>query len=73
MYLPFDLLYANNAEELIDSAQNGAMTFHADFNIYSQTIEEFIGADLIPAGRYTTTITKYEGVNMVYIYFGAIK
>lgn len=73
MYLPFGVLYANNAGELIDSAENGAMTFHADFNIYSDKIAEFAGTDLIPAGRYSTTIKKYNGKDMVYIYFGKIK
>ena len=73
MYLPFGVLYANNAGELIDSAKNGAMTFHADFNIFSDEIAEFAGTDLIPAGRYSTTIEKYNGKDVVYIYFGKIK
>lgn len=73
MYLPFGVLYANNAGELIDSAENGAMTFHADFNIYSEEIAAFAGTDLIPAGRYSTTITEYNGKDMVYIYLGKIK
>ena len=73
MYLPFGILYANNAGEIIDSAENGAMTFHKDFNIYSEKIMDFVGADLIPAGRYTATVTKYKGKDVVYIYFGKIK
>lgn len=72
MYIPFGILFANHAEEIIDSAKNGAMTFHADFNIYSDEIQEFAGTDLIPAGRYPATLTQHRDKNMVFIDLGEI-
>lgn len=69
-YFPNDYLYANNAGELVDSARNGAMTFHADCEILNKEIMNIIGTDLIPAGRYQATIIPYGKDSVVCVNYG---
>lgn len=66
-YLPTTVLLANHANELIDSAYTGAMTFHSDFELISKDLIATVGTDLIPAGRYPTFLTTYKGDSVVCI------
>ena len=69
-YIPNELLYKSNAGEVVDSAQNGAVTFHADCEIMDKELAEIIGTDLIPAGRYQASLTTYKGDRVVCVNFG---
>jgi len=66
--IPNDYLYANNAGELVDSARNGAMTFHDDCELLSDELVELAGTDVFPAGRYKTELTTYKGDSAVCIF-----
>jgi len=69
VYIPLTVLSSNNADELIDSACTGAMTFHSDFEVNSQNLSDATGIDVIPAGRYPTTLTTFNGDSAVCIRF----
>lgn len=47
-----DFLLSNDLSSLLDSAENGFLTFHADINVESDSLQELIGFNQIPAGRY---------------------
>lgn len=66
-YIPTTVLLTNRANELIDSARTGAMTYHSDFELISKYLIEKIGTELIPAGRYPTFMTTYKGDSVVCI------
>jgi hypothetical protein len=67
IYIPTKVLLANHVNELIDSAHTGAMTYHSDFELMSESLIETVGTDLIPAGRYPTYLTTYKGDSVVCI------
>lgn len=71
-YFLTDNLYKNGAGELVDSAKNGAVTFDADCEILNKELEELIGTDLIPAGRYPANLTTYKGESAVCVHLNAI-
>lgn len=59
-------LKANNSSSLVDSAENGYLTFHADIEIESKKLQEILGSDLIPAGRYPASNL---GDSAIYVQF----
>ena len=71
-YLPKSLLLRHNVHELIDSAYRGAMTFYSDFEVVSDRIKSLTGIDVIPAGRYYTTMSTYQGDSVVYVHLDVI-
>ncbi len=74
MLMPIRLLIKNYAKELVTCAENGEpMIFHDDFNVLSKELVEFLGTDMIPAGKYNTYVTSYKGEKMVCIELGVIK
>ena len=70
--LPTAYLTSNNASQLIDSARTGAMTFNSDCTFLSGSLVKTTGVSSIPAGRYSTTMTVYDGDSAVYIYFDTV-
>lgn len=71
-YITQELLFKNHANEVVDSAKNGALTFNADCEILDAKLAKLIGTDLIPAGRYRTQVTTYKGKPSVCVYFGKV-
>lgn len=63
-------LTTNNLSSLIDSAENGYLTFHADIDVVSEQFQKQLGFDQIPAGRYPTTTL---GDSAIYVQFSDIK
>lgn len=61
-----NFLTSNNLSSLIDSAENGYLTFHADIDVVSKKLQEQLGFDQIPAGRYPATIF---GDSAIYVQF----
>lgn len=70
--IPSDYLFSNNAGELVDSARNGYMTFHADCELLSDELVELAGTDVFPAGRYRADLTTYKGDSVVCIYLNEL-
>ena len=46
-----------------------ALTHHSDFEVNSQNLSDATGIDVIPAGRYPTTLTTFNGDSAVCIRF----
>lgn len=69
LYMPKSYLEKTPARELIDSAQNGSVSLHADCRLLSKELVEIVGTDMIPAGQYETYLTTYNGEEMVCIEF----
>ena len=61
-----NFLTSNNLSSLIDSAEDGYLTFHADIDVVSKKLQEELGFDQIPAGRYPATTF---GDSAIYVQF----
>ena len=46
-----------------------ALTHHSDFEVNSQNLSDATGIDVIPAGRYPTTLTTFNADSAVCIRF----
>lgn len=64
--IPNSVLISNNLSSIVDSAENGFLTFHADIGVNSEHLVNVLGFDLIPAGRYPAIIL---GDTAAYIQF----
>ena len=59
-------LMANNLSSLVDSAENGHLTFHTDIDVMSEALQQQLGVDQIPAGDYPAIVL---GDTAIYIQF----
>ena len=66
LMLKTDFLLDNDLASLCDSAANGYLTFHADINVLSESLQQLLGVELIPAGRYQATTL---GDSAIYVQF----
>lgn len=57
-----NFITANNLSSLIDSAENGFITFHADIDVESAELQKQLGFDQIPAGRYPATTLQDSSI-----------
>lgn len=71
-YFPINFLLRNNADELVDSARNGFVTFFDDCEFLSVDLIKSTGVELIPSGRYAASIVACENDSAVCINFGPV-